>query len=287
MNQWRKGIASWEVGKTLYQSIPFTWLLPEARYRAESHKGKVVIGGPAVTLAKTDGFYDLSWAETPSEVTPYDTLSFHNPLATFTTRGCPNRCKFCAVPKLEGDFRELKSWKHAPVICDNNLLACSRSHFEAVIESLKQFPYSDFNQGLEAKLLKPWHVDLLRGLKPVKIRFAFDDFSEETVVHDAIELCQKNGLKDLGCYCLIGFNDTPEEAKERLELIRSWGVLPNPMRYQPLNSLKKNSHVADGWTELELRRMMRYYSRLSWFPCSYDDFDYLDYADLQGEMAFG
>ncbi len=30
MNQWKKGIATWTVGKTLYISVPFTWLVDEA-----------------------------------------------------------------------------------------------------------------------------------------------------------------------------------------------------------------------------------------------------------------
>jgi len=258
VNQWRKGIASWRVGNVLYQSIPFTWLLPSAKDQANAFKGRVVAGGPAVDLARKLGFYDLSWAETADE-TPFDTLSFHNPLATFTTRGCPNRCHFCAVPKIEGDFRELPTWKPGPVVCDNNLLVCSKKHFERVIGSLKPFPYADFNQGLEARLLKPWHADLLRGLKSVKIRFAFDHPRYETIVHDAIELCRNHGLKDIGVYCLFGFKDTPDEAHARLELVRSWGIMPNPMRYQPLEALKKNDYVDEGWTEKELLHSQQRY----------------------------
>lgn len=153
MNQWRKGIVKWEVGKTLYMSIPFSWLLKDAELVAQSHKGRVCVGGPAVKLAG-----GISWAETPDTV-PYDVLSMHNPLATFTTRGCPNSCSFCAVPKIEGDFRELDTWKPNPVICDNNLLAATNHHFRRVIESLKQFPSCDFNQGLDARLFKSFHAD--------------------------------------------------------------------------------------------------------------------------------
>ncbi len=278
MNQWRKGIASWKVGKTLYQSIPFTWLLRDAEDQAKQHHGRVVAGGPAVQLM------GAPWAETPVTV-PFDTLAFHNPLATFTSRGCPNKCGFCAVPRLEGEFRELPTWKHSPIICDNNILACSKKHFIRVIESLKQFEYADFNQGLEARLLTPFHVDLLRELRSVKIRFAFDAPKEETIVHDAVELCRRNGLKDIGIYCLIGFDDTPETARERLEIVRSWGIRPNPMRYQPLDATQKNAYVAPKWPALELKRMTRFYSRLRWLEhIPYDDFDYLQDNGSQVEM---
>lgn len=162
MNQWRKNIASWKVGNVLYLSVPFTWMLPKAQELAEAHKGKVMAGGPAITLAKETGFYPLNWAETPDMV-PYDTLAFHNPLATFTTRGCQNSCPFCAVPVIEGNFRELDQWKPAPVICDNNLLFSSDEHFTRVIESLLPFPSVDFNQGLQANLFSPWHAEQIKS----------------------------------------------------------------------------------------------------------------------------
>lgn len=256
MNRWRKGIASWKCGDTLYQSIPFTWLLPDAEREARDHKGPVVAGGPAVQLC------GAPWAETP-DLMPFNALSFHNPCATFTTRGCPNSCSFCAVPKTEGDFVELLSWKPAPMVCDNNLFAATRRHFERVIDSLLPFPMVDFNQGLEARRLTGWHIDQIRRLQGVKIRFAFDHVNAEFTVRHAVEQCKANGLRDIGVYVLIGYKDTPDDAHYRLETVRSWGIYPNPMRYQPLDCLVKNSFVGDGWTEEELKRTMRYYSRLS------------------------
>ena len=83
MNNWKKGIAKWVIGKTLYLSVPFPWLMEEAYSLADQWKGKVKIGGP--------GIMKLTYCE---EVEP---VLFHNPLATFTTRGCPNKCTFCAV----------------------------------------------------------------------------------------------------------------------------------------------------------------------------------------------
>lgn len=287
MNQWRKGIASWKVGKVLYQSIPFTWLLPVAEEQAKKFNGKVVAGGPAVILAKKDGFYDLSWADTPDFV-PFNTLSFHNPLATFTTKGCPNKCKFCAVPKIEGDFRELSSWKPAPVICDNNLLSASAEHFKRVIDSLTVFAACDFNQGLDARLFTPWHADQLARLKRPHIRFSWDSIKTEGSVVDAVNLCKKYGFKDIGIYCLIGFRDTPEDAIYRLESVRSWGLLPNPMRYQPLDCIEKNSFVGEGWTERELANMTRYYSRLAWLgnACSYENYAPGSYDKLDEQSSF-
>jgi len=80
--------------------------------------------------------------------------------------------------------------------------------------------------------------------------------------------CCTDGTKNAPSklYALIGFNDTPGDALYRLETIYSMGSLPNPMRYQPLNAIKRNSYVniAAGWTHQELTRFMRY-----WTNCRY------------------
>ncbi len=257
---WRKGIAAWRMGKALYLSVPFTWLLPEARRLAREHHGPVYAGGPAVDLMP--GY--LSASAIIGEPCPVPPLAMHNPLATFTTRGCPNRCPFCAVPRIEGPFRELADWPVRPIVCDNNLLASSRRHFDTVIDRLKALPWVDFNQGLDARLFTPHHARRIAELKAAKVRFAFDSVASESAVADAVALARRHGLRDLGVYVLIGYADTPDDARYRLEAVRSWGIRPNPMRYQPLDALQRDAYVAPGWTERELKRMTRYYSRLRW-----------------------
>lgn len=203
-------------------------------------------------------------------------IAMHNPLATFTTRGCVNACPFCAVPRIEGELRELPDWPVRPVVCDNNLLAASRAHFDKVIDRLKAMPFVDFNQGLDARKFNAHHASRIGELKGVKVRFAFDHISMESKVADAIRLAKQHGLNDFGVYVLIGFQDNPDDAIYRLETVRSWGVRPNPMRYQPLNTLMKNSYIGPGWSDFELRRMVKYYSRLRWL-------EHIPYADFRPE----
>jgi hypothetical protein len=261
------------MGHTLYLSIPFTWLLPEAVKMALGHKQRVIAGGPAVDLMPhiIDGVADI---HAESLVPP---LMMHNPLATFTTRGCPNRCPFCAVPKIEGDFRELQDWEPKPVICDNNLLASSRKHFDQVINRLKPFPFVDFNQGLDADLFTPWHARRISELHGAKVRFAFDNVNDESSVKGAVMTAQLNGLLDISIYVLVGFHDTLDDARYRLETVRSWGIQPNPMRYQPLDALHKNSYVSPDWKENDLRRVIRYYNRLRWLEhIPFEDYEYCE-----------
>lgn len=268
---WTKDIARWTIGDTLYLSVPFTWLLPEARQAAQRHAGPVCAGGPAVDLMPGQ-ISNVADTETPC---PVDPLPFHNPLATFTTRGCPNRCPFCAVPRIEGEFREIPDFRPAPIVCDNNFLASSRAHFDRVIDRLQPLPYVDFNQGLEAALFTPYHARRLAELPHVKVRFAFDHANDEAEVSTAIKLAETHGLTDIGCYVLIGFRDTPEDARYRLQKIREFGYRPNPMRFQPLDAMTKNSYVGAAWTECELKRMVRYYSKLRWFEhIPYEEFNY-------------
>ena len=154
----------------------------------------------------------------------------------------------------------------APIVCDNNLLAASKKHFNRVIDREKVFDRVDFNQGLDARLLKPSHLSRLAELHLVHIRYSWDWVGMESQVMDAITATLAAGIprKRISIYVLIGIEDTPEDALYRLESVRTLGIKPFPMRYQPLDALVKDSHVAPGWTAKELRRMMRYWSRQNW-----------------------
>ncbi|MFH1485655.1 MAG: hypothetical protein ABIH46_06265 [Chloroflexota bacterium] len=263
MDQWHKRIAQWWTGDTLYLSVPFTWLIGEADTIANywrEHNKTVLIGGPGLME--------------PNDCLHFQPILFHNPCATFTTRGCPNACPFCGVPKLEGDLREIPDFRPAPTICDNNLLAASRNHIRRVIDSLKVFSYVDFNQGLDARLFDSEIAGWLGELR-CKVRFAFDHWNMEGMVKDAIALCRKYSSRKIGVYVLVGFDDSPSEAVAKLEKVRSWGIRPTPMRFQPLDAKVKNGYAGPGWTELELRRVTRYYSRLRFLEhIPFEEYEY-------------
>ena len=146
---------------------------------------------------------------------------------------------------------------------------------------MKEFPYVDFNQGLDARLFTPWYLDQISKLSKVKIRFALDSDGYRKYVSDAIQLAKKNGIKDFGVYVLIGYKESVEEAIDRLEFIRSLGVWPNPMRFQPLDAKIKNSYIPPGWTSKELSSMSRYYSRLAWL----DGISYEQYKDREEQFV--
>lgn len=262
---WTPGTAEWIEGNRAYLSVVFSWDLAAAYARAAWHRSlgrQVFAGGPAVKL-QPQALADVAQVNG----IPIDALPHHNAHATFTTRGCIRRCAFCAVPRIEGEFRELPVWRRNPVVCDNNLLASSRTHFDRVIDSLKGLKGVDFNQGLDARLLTKHHATRIAELDLHKVRLAWDHVRDETNVHDAIWTLRRAGItkKQIRVYVLFGFDDTPEDALYRCHKLKSeWGIDPNPMRFQPLDALEKNKYVAPGWSDTQLRNMSRYWYRTRW-----------------------
>lgn len=257
INYWAKSIKSWQVNGILHISMPFTWLFDDALKLIKKEGLPTIIGGPGALLIKNkfDGIAEVR------ESTIYEPIVMHNPFATFTTRGCVNQCPFCAVPKIEGEFREIKNFTPRPIVCDNNFLVSSKKHFNKVIDSLKCFPFVDFNQGLDATKFTPEIASRLAELPHLRLRFAFDSVNKENAVVDAIKVAQRHGLKDIRILMLFGFNETPSEALYKAELLRKNKVSIFPMRYQPLNTTEKNSFISPKWTEHELHRFYVYWTK--------------------------
>jgi len=261
---WKSGLVEWIEDETAYISVVFSWQKQEAYQKCVWYKSlgyKVMVGGPAVS-------YDPTFFDDVAEVGDFyrDAIKLHNPQATFTSRGCIRNCSFCIVPSIEGNLYELENWPIRPIICDNNLLATSFNHFDSVIDKLKPLKGIDFNQGLDARLLTIHHADRLRELDTKCIRLAWDHSRLEKQFMKAFEILTASGFSTwhIRVYVLIGYNDDPEDARYRLETIKGLKAWPNPMRYQPIDSLQKNSYVNGKWTDQELKNYMRYWSRQNW-----------------------
>lgn len=272
---WSKTFVEWIDGQTAHLSIVFTWDLPRAYMRAvwlREQGYRVRAGGPACLLMPD---YLTDVAEVNGQ--PVEALWRHNPEATFTSRGCIRKCVFCAVPKTEGGLVELDDWEAKPIVCDNNLLACSQRHFDKVIDSLKGVKSVDFNQGLDARLLSQYHADRLAELDVAMIRLAWDSVKYERQFWKAAARLHHAGIPKsrLRPYVLIGFDDDPEDALYRLQSLKDAGyALVCPMRYQPLDALVKNQYVAPNWTERELTRFMRYWFRQQYLsPIPFEEWE--------------
>jgi hypothetical protein len=146
----------------------------------------------------------------------------------FTTRGCPNKCKFCVVPKKEGDIRpnaeinEFWDGQKEVILLDNNILASDHgiSQLEWSIGKCKV----DCNQGLDARIIanSEYLQDLLGRVSWVRyIRLACDHKSQMPAVKKSVEgIRRKSGMMhNFFVYTLIT-NDY-DDSLERLNFLRN------------------------------------------------------------------
>ncbi|MDR1762776.1 MAG: DUF4406 domain-containing protein [Dysgonamonadaceae bacterium] len=155
-----------------------------------------------------------------------------------TSRGCPNNCWFCTVPKREGrQIRELPIVDGYNIL-DDNLLATSDSHFNAVIDMLKrQKERPIFSGGLEAKILTENRAKMILDLNPKEMFFAYDTPDDYEPLVEAGKLLQRLGYRKASqiarCYVLIGGKrDTFEQAEKRV--LQAWdaGFFPMAMLFR-------------------------------------------------------
>ena len=232
-------IPDWRDAKEVHVSVSFSYDMQKAEQLAESwHKAgfAVTLGGPAFNIPGgnfTPGMYLKKGY-------------------VITSRGCNNACWFCKVPDRENGLHELpiqNGWN----VVDDNFLGCSENHIRAVFEMLKTQPQKPiFTGGLEARLLQPWHVDVLRESKVERMYFAYDtpeDF--EPLIH-AGKLLRDGGIKNTSgsrakCYVLIGYpGDSMEQAEKRL--IDTWraGFFPYAMLFR-----NENGETNEDWRQFQ------------------------------------
>jgi hypothetical protein len=204
-------------------SVAFTWDLPlaESLFKQWSFVSPTEIGGPAL-MTRGESFE-------PGE--------FVKQGFTITSRGCPNKCWFCSVWRREGaGIRELEIHDGYDVL-DDNLLACSDDHVRRVFDMLaKQKQRPKFTGGLEAKILKPWHCERLKALKPERLYFAYDTPDDYEPLVEAGKMLRASGFTTashtLSSYVLCGYpRDTFDGAEIRMRQTIAAGFTPMAMLY--------------------------------------------------------
>lgn len=191
----------------------------------------------------------------------------------YATRGCIRRCPFCAVWRIEPEFKdflplaeqvkqaEQYGAKRDLVLLDNNVLASDR--FGEIIGEIKRAGFAadarlertnaagrsisvrrrvDFNQGMDIRLLTEDKVALLAEIAIDPLRLAFDHFADKEMYSTAVHLAVKRGITRLSNYLLYNYDDCPEDLYHRLrlsvEMNKSLEVrlFSFPMRYVALSS---------------------------------------------------
>lgn len=189
--------------------------------------------------------------------TKWDNFSF-----VFTSRGCVNRCPYCAVPRIEKEFWINTDWRNQVdysrlfiSIQDNNLTAMPIEHFKSITRFLRKYKLGTiFESGLDCRLFTEKHLSALKGVRFINsgLRFAFDNMSQEGYIQNTLKLCLDSGISPtlLRVYVLFNFDDTPQEAEYRARELLKFDVDPYPQRYIPLTQLKRHpKHVGRYWTD--------------------------------------
>ena len=255
--------------KKIYITSLFTWTwrpVWEAVqfYKREYPKAEVWLGGIYTTLLPdhavlcgADHIHKGIFSDAEDLMPDYNLVPKWDGSIIFSSRGCCNKCDFCAVPIIEGRMNSLKEsilpfvWpSHTKIIFfDNNILANRnwRNIFKELQDSEKKV---DFNQGIDASLVTNDVAKMLSKLKlESTIRLAYDSSHQKKHVEKAIERLTAVGIKnrDIFVYALFNYNDTPDEFLDRVRNILNMGVVCYPMRYEPLFTLEKNMFISPKW----------------------------------------
>lgn len=210
----------------VHVSTAFVWDKPRAEWLARQWEpvAPVKIGGPAYNQTEGDFI--------PGRYIKHGYV--------ITSRGCVNKCWFCSVWRRNPQLVELPitdGWN----VLDDNLLATSRQHQEAVFEMLaRQTERSMFTGGLDPKLFTEWHVEQFANIKAHSFFFAYDTEDDFDVVVNAANVLRSSdyGASKMRnhkaqCYVLIGYpNDSFDDAEKRLKAIVSLGLTPMAMLFR-------------------------------------------------------
>lgn len=240
------------------------------KYYSEKYKkAEIVVGGIYATLCEEhlrESFKDRikihkGLVEEVEDILPdYSLVPNWNASIIFASRGCIRNCPFCSVKVLEPEFKPKKSIKHLIypshkkiILWDNNILASP--YWEDIFQELEESKLEiDFNQGLDARLINEKVVEKLKKLKISLIRLAYDTLKIREPLKQAIKLLKSMGFRGrrILVYCLFNNpfeKDTPEIFLSRLQDLMEWGVVCYPMRYEPLEPIKKGTYVSPYWTQ--------------------------------------
>jgi hypothetical protein len=218
-------------------SCCFTWDKPRAEYLAsqwETVSRCVKLGGPA---------YDDPGGD-------FEPGLYTRKGIIITSRGCPNNCKFCFVPKREGKLREIEIHL-GNEIQDNNFLACSIPHRRKVYDMLRTQKAIRFVGGLEAARLTDWDIEEMRSLRIKELWLACDVPQRIPIATKTIKRLTAAGFSQnhIRCYVLIG--DDRSENEARLRAVYEAGALPFAQLFQPEERIKYSKdweHFARTWS---------------------------------------
>lgn len=208
----------------------------------------------------------------------------------YSTKGCPNKCAFCAVKKLEPNFvpyipikprveyiRDNFGPKNGLVFLDNNVVysSCYNRIIDEIIElgfgrdsifkyvannrTISKKHFVDFNQGVDARKINEKKMKLMASIAIKPLRLAFDNINDRENYIAKMRMAIKFGVKDLSNYMLYNENDAPDDLYLRMlintelkEEFPDIRIFSFPMRYSPVDKIDRK-HIGEHWTERQVK----------------------------------
>ena len=150
----------------------------------------------------------------------------------FLTRGCPNKCKWCVVPKKEGAIRPYMDvddiaidGRNKLVLMDNNFLAAGDYAHQQLDKIIERGYRVDFNQALDARLVTEEFAKKLANVKWLdknRIRFGCDTLTQVKECERAMKMIISYGFHgEFFLYTML--NDNFQECYNRIHYW--WDIL--------------------------------------------------------------
>lgn len=165
------------------------------------------------------------------------------------TRGCPNKCPWCVVPKMDGDkvrhVADLKDfWSGQKVVrlLDDNIMA-DPDMFCRACEQLHNAGVHVIWEALDIRLVTDETARALSSVKQSKsIHFAWDSHAQDDAVPRGIAALKRNGIKPyrLMFYVLVGFNTQRYYDLYRIYTLRDLGANPFVMPFDKSDRYQKD-----------------------------------------------
>lgn len=197
----------------------------------------------------------------------------------YITRGCPNNCRWCVVPKKEGRIRPYRTWEQLVrsdskklVLMDNNILASGYGigQLESMIGSGYRI---DLNQGMDARLVTDDIAQILSQLEWIRfIRFSCDQTAQIEPIMRTAELLEKYGKKPYNMFVYLLVTKDVDNAAYRVERLKKLdginlyaqaerneraGIIPNALQLEFTNRyVYGRCYKSETWSEYVKRKRL-------------------------------
>lgn len=156
------------------------------------------------------------------------------------TRGCPNRCPWCVVWRMDGndvrhvaDLTDFWTGQDTVRLLDDNIMA-DEEEFERDCAQIANAGVKPLWEALDIRLVTDRTATALASTRKNSIyHFAWDGPAEDRYIESGIQCLSEHGLKPwrLMFYVLVGFNTSREYDMHRIMALKALGANPFVMPY--------------------------------------------------------